>query len=148
MKNMAKNIFAEWDKQIDDSFLNDVQNSTDDGFTKTPYGTYECRLTKAELKLTKKTNKPMVFLGFSTVDKKQPINYMQQVDKPFAVHLALQTLRALGTDVEIDFKNYTQLNDMLAEIKQNADDLKLTFEVEYSEEKGFDKVTINDVYEN
>lgn len=141
---MAKNIFSEWDKNIDTRFLDEIEAT--DG-NKIPHGVYECTLGGLEVGLSK-SNKPMLKVRFNIVNDKRSIFVNQIIEKPFQVSLAKKLLNSMDTDVKVVFESYTQFNELCAQIKQSAEELKLSFEVNYGEEKGYDKVEITNVFEN
>lgn len=138
------NIFAEWDKNINDDFLNDI---TAQETNKTPYGVYECKLSTLEI-VESKAGKPMVKGVFEIVNSRRKIYTNQIIEKPFQVSLAKKLLKSLDTDIDITFESYSQFNDLCGQVKQSAEDLKLTFEVSYTQDKGYDKVEVRNVFEN
>ena len=138
-------IFDEWDATVNGDFLNEVQGSIDN---KVPYGVYECSLETCEMALTKEKRKPMLRMAFRIVEGNRSIFVNRVLEKPFQIALAVNLLKSLGTDVEIRFESYSQFAELCPAVLADAKKLKLTFEVDYRENKGYDEVSVNDVFEN
>lgn len=138
------NIFDEWDKNVDDSFLNEIKAQDEN---KTPYGVYECTIGKIEIGESK-NHKPMLKVMFNVIDTKRKIFVNQVIEKPFQISIAKKLLESMETDEDVMFVNYSQFNDVCLGVKNSADELKLSFEVNYTQEKGYDKVEITNVFEN
>ena len=138
-------IFDEWDATVNGDFLNEVQGSIDN---KVPYGVYECSLETCEMALTKEKRKPMLRMAFRIVEGNRSIFVNRVLEKPFQIALAVNLLKSLRTDVEIRFESYSQFAELCPAVLADAKKLKLTFEVDYRENKGYDEVSVNDVFEN
>ena len=66
----------------------------------------------------------------------------------FQIHIANQFLRSLGTDEEIEFKDYDQYSDMVKVIDKVIQVSELEYDLEYSKsDKGYDQYKILEVYE-
>lgn len=138
-------IFDEWDATVNGDFLNEVQGSIDN---KVPYGVYECSLETCEMALTKEKRKPMLKMAFRMVEGNRSIFVNRVLEKPFQIALAVNLLKSLGTDVEIRFESYSQFAELCPAVLADAKKLKLTFEVDYRENKGYDEVSVTNVFEN
>lgn len=138
-------IFDEWDATVNGDFLNEVQGSIDN---KVPYGVYECSLETCEMALTKEKRKPMLRMAFKMVEGNRNIFVNRVLEKPFQIALAVNLLKSLGTDVEIRFESYSQFAELCHQVFEDAKKLKLTFEVDYRENKGYDEVSVTNVFEN
>lgn len=147
---MDKNIFDEWNAKVDDAFLkaiSDVDNSQETKFEPVPYGTYEVTLDTLMVKASK-SGKAMLHARFRIVNDKRLIFYNQIIDQAIGISIAKRFLRSMGTDCEVVFEDYSQFDRLLQEIKINCEELKLSFELVYSEEKGYPKCEITNVFEN
>ena len=148
-------IFAKWDKEIDTEGLKKdikeaVANNGTREFEKIPYGMYEVAVEKLELKPTKQTKEPMVSVWFKILEgkyKNQKLFMNQKITKGYQIHLADEFLKSLGTDLAVDFENYSQYKDLLMDIHEAIDEDGLTYALKYEDNKGYDKFTITEVYE-
>ena len=138
-------IFDEWDANVNGEFLNEVQGSIDN---KVPYGVYECSLETCEMALTKEKRKPMLKMAFRMVEGNRSIFVNRVLEKPFQIALAVNLMRSLGTDVDVKFESYSQFAELCPAVLEDAKRLKLTFEVDYRENKGYDEVAVTNVFEN
>lgn len=138
-------IFDEWDANVNGEFLNEVQGSIEN---KVPYGVYECSLETCEMALTKEKRKPMLKMAFRMVEGNRSIFVNRVLEKPFQIALAVNLLRSLGTDVDVKFESYSQFAELCPAVLADAKRLKLTFEVDYRENKGYDEVAVTNVFEN
>lgn len=146
---MSKNIFDEWNAKVDDDFLEAIEDAdtNENTLEPVPYGTYETTLDMLTVKASK-SNKPMLHARFRIISGKRLIFYNQLIDQAFGISIAKRFLKSMGTDCNIVFENYIQFNDLLQDIKTNCDELKLSFELVYSEKKGYPKFEITNVFEN
>lgn len=140
---MGKNIFEEWDKLVDDDFLENVSNAESN---KPPYGVYECTLSDAELKESK-AGKPMLAMQFKMVEGKGSIFYNQVIEKPFQIALAVKMLKSLDSDIDVEFKSYSDFAEIVKSVAENVKELGLSFEVDFAKDKEYDKITILSVFE-
>lgn len=147
------NIFEQWDNNTD---LKGIQKDIEEAqannkeFEKVPYGDYEVRLEKLELKPTKQDKKPMVSAWFTILNGKYKNNKLfmnQVVTQGFQIHIVNQFLKSMGTDLNIEFVNYQQYADLLLDIAEAVDEDKLEFALKYEDNKGYDKFTITEVFE-
>ena len=151
---MAQNIFEKWNKEIDVKGLaEDVkqasQNTGGGNYVDVPVGTYEVKLAKAEVKATKNGD-PMATLQFKVLDgeyKNQSIWMNQVITQGFQLYIMNEFLRSMDTDVEIEFIDYAQYNDMLMDVVEACDG-KLEFALDYDvNNKGFNTYKITEIFE-
>ena len=151
---MAENIFEKWNKKIDVKGLaEDVkqasQNTGGGNYVDVPVGIYEVKLAKAEVKATKNGD-PMATLQFKVLDgeyKNQSIWMNQVITQGFQINIMNEFLRSMDTDVEIEFIDYAQYNDMLMDVVEACDG-KLEFALDYDvNNKGFNTYKITEIFE-
>ena len=145
-----QNIFDKWNKAVDlEGLKKDVNDSAKNEYVDVPYGTYEVKLTKAELKPTKTSGDPMGSLWFKVVAgdyKGQTIFMNQVVTQGFQINILNEFLRSLDTDVEIEFVDYKQYSDMLMDVAETCEGLE--FALDYGvNNKGFNTYRILEVFE-
>ena len=149
------NKFAKWNSNINLSALkNDIKeaqsnNSGNREYEKVPHDTYEVKLTKLELKESKKGD-PMVSAWFTIVEgnyKKYKLFMNQVITQGFQIHIVNEILRGMDTGLVIDFEDYEQYADLLLDVAEVCDSNKLEFKMKYEDNNGFDKFTILEVYE-
>lgn len=149
-------IFDKWNKNIDVAGLQkdiaeaDQQNGSGD-YKEVPDGTYEVKIEKIELKASSKGD-PMVSMWFRILsgDYKNSMIFMNQViTQGFQIsqlNRFLKSLQAVDDD-QIEFKDYSQYNDLLMDIFEEVDGT-LEFLLNYgTNKKGFHTYKIEDVYE-
>ena len=149
---MAQNIFEKWNKEIDVKGLaEDVKTAsqnTGGNYVDVPVGTYEVKLTKAEVKPTKNGD-PMATLWFKVLEgeyKGQTIFMNQVITQGFQLNIMNEFLRSMDTGVEIEFVDYAQYNDLLMDVVEACDG-KLEFALEYGvNNKGFNTYKINEIF--
>ena len=150
-----KNIFAQWDKKVDENFQKDIdkaaENSSGGNFEKVPHGTYEVSIEKMELKATKKGD-PMVsvWMRICEGEFKNSLIFMNQViNEGFQIHIVNEFLRSLteGCAVPtIEFKSYSQYANLLMDIHELIAD-SFEYGINYGvTKKGFDTFTVIEVY--
>lgn len=149
-------IFDKWNKSIDVEGLKADIAEADKGqgngdFREVPVGTYECKIEKLELVENSK-GKPMVTGWFRilTGDFENSIMFMNQViTEGFQISIVNRFLKSLGAveDNMIEFKDYSQYNDLLMDIME-AIDGNLEYLIEYKKsKKDFAIYTVKEVYE-
>ena len=149
-------IFDKWNKNIDVAGLQkdiaeaDQQNGSGD-YKEVPDGTYEVKIEKIELKASSKGD-PMVSMWFRILsgDFKNSMIFMNQViTQGFQIsqlNRFLKSLQAVDDD-QIEFKDYSQYNDLLMDIFEEVDGT-LEFLLNYGTNKrGYHTYKIEDVYE-
>lgn len=147
------NIWEKWDKKIDTAGLkDDVKKAAENKqeFKDVPKGKYEVKITKLELKGSKKSDDPMLACWMKIIAgecKGQYIFYYQMLTTGFGIHVANDFLRSLESGVEIDFDNFKQYNDMLMDVTEAIEVEKLEYVLDYGEnDKGFKTYKIEDVF--
>lgn len=151
---MSNNIFENWNMRTDLAGLRkDIEEAQKDSgnreYEKVPYGNYEVKVDKMELKASKKGD-PMVSIWFTILDgkyKNSKLFMNQVVMKGFQIKIVNEFLRSMETGVNIEFVDYSQYADMLLDVAEACDTNKLEFAVKYEDNKGYDKFTIFDVFE-
>ena len=145
-------IWEKFDKEIDvEGLKHDAEEAAKNGgnFKEVPYGTYEVKVNKMELKESK-TNKPMLSIWFKILDgeyKDSIIFYNQVLSTGFGLHSADNFLRSLDSGVTVEFKNFRQYNNLILDIAEAIDGV-LEYGLEYSEGKnGFSNYKITDVFD-
>ena len=79
--------------------------------------------------------------------KKSKLFMNQVITQGFQIHNVNEFLRSLKTDVEIEFVDYKQYNDLLLDVAEDCDSNGLEFALNYEDNKGYDKFTITEVFE-
>ena len=146
-------MFEKWNSNVDLKGLQeDVKKAQEDNkgeFEKVPYGEYEVKLDKLELKATKKGD-PMVSAWFTILEgkyKKSKLFLNQVITQGFQIHLMNTFLKSMGTDLVVEFVDYKQYADLLLDIAEECDKNNLEFAIKYEDNKGYDKFTITEVFE-
>ena len=147
------NIWEKWEKKIDTAGLkNDVKKAAESKqeYRDVPKGKYEVKITKLELKATKKADEPMLSCWLKVINgaqKGQYIFYNQMLTTGFGIHMANEFLRSLESGVEISFDNFKQFNDMIMDIAEAIESEGLEYVLEYGEnDKGYKTYRIEDVF--
>lgn len=144
-------IFDKWDSEIGTKGLaDDVKSASENKqeFKEVPHGTYEVKVDKMEIKSTQKGD-PMASIWFKIVNgeyKNQRLFMNQVITQGFQIHIVNEFLRSLESDLDIEFVNYKQYNDLLLDVLEAIDD-KLEYALEYGENKGFDTFKIKEVFD-
>ena len=102
---------------------NDIQNTAESTpeYKEVPHGTYEVKVEKMELTLSKKGD-PMVSIWFRILNgeyKNSMIFYNQVVVQGFQVHLANEFLRSLDSGIDVEFNDYEQYSNLLMDIHES-----------------------------
>ena len=145
------NIFDKWDSEIDTKGLaDDVKSASENKqeFKEVPHGTYEVKVDKMEIKSTQKGD-PMASIWFKIVNgeyKNQRLFMNQVITQGFQIHIVNEFLRSLESELDIEFVNYKQYNDLLLDVLE-AIDGKLEYALEYGENKGFDTFKVKEVFD-
>ena len=150
---MAENIFEKWNKAVDlNGIKNDIEIASQNkggNYVEVPVGTYEVKLVKGEVKATKNGD-PMVSLWFEIIAgdyKGQKIFFNQVITQGFQIHIVDDFLKSLDSDIDVQFEDYAQYNDMIMDVVEACDGV-LEFALEYGvNNKGFNTYKITDVFE-
>lgn len=147
-------IFEKFDKALNtEELAKEVNELKTNGqtFERTPHGKYEVKLDKLEIvecKSEKHKGEPMIKGIFKIIagDHKGKLIFMNQlIVSAFQIHLMNQFLKSLDTGLDISFTNYSNYAYLLKDIEEECE--KLEFVLNYSTDKGFDKFTIEAVFE-
>ena len=145
-------MFEKWNSNVDLAGLQkDVKDAQDNNkeFEKVPYGEYEVKVDKMELKSSKKGD-PMVSIWFTILEgkyKKSKLFLNQVITQGFQIHIVNELLKSMKTDLNIEFVDYKQYADLLLDVAEECDTNKLEFALKYEDNKGYDKFTITEVFE-
>ena len=147
------NIFEKWNKTADLKGLKDdiakAQEGGDREYEAVPHDEYEVKLVKLELKATKKGD-PMVSAWFEILEgdyKKSKLFMNQVVTQGFQLHIVNEFLKSLHTGLDIEFVDYKQYAELLLDVSEKVDELGLEYALDYSDNKGYDKFEILEVFE-
>ena len=72
----------------------------------------------------------------------------QKITQGFQIHIVNKFLKSLGTDLNVEFEDYSQYADLLMDIHEAIEEDKLTYAVKYEDNDGYDKFTIAEVFED
>ena len=149
-------IFDKWNKAVDvaglakDTKEVEANGGTGD-YAEVPVGTYEIKIEKMELKESSKGD-PM----FSAWFRIQSGQYQNQllfmnavIVQGFQIGNVNRFLRSLEVleDDEVEFKDYSQYNDLIMDIKEAIDEQGLSYAVDYRKNrKDFPIYTIKEVF--
>lgn len=145
-------IFDKWNSNVDLAGLQkDIKDAQDNNkeFEKVPYGEYEVKVDKIELKATKKGD-PMVSIWFTILNgeyKKCKLFMNQVITQGFQIHIVNIFLKSMGTNLNIDFIDYKQYAELLLDVAEECDVNNLEFALKYEDNKGYDRFTITEVFE-
>lgn len=150
---MANNMFEKWNNNADLVGLRkDIEEAQKNGgkeFEPVPHGKYEVKVENMELKASKKGD-PMVSIWFTILAgkyKNSKIFMNQIIPRGFQINIVNNLLRSMDTGVNIEFVDYAQYADMLLDVAEACDTNKLEFAISYEDNKGYDKFTIDEVFE-
>ena len=146
-------MFEKWNSNADLAGLQkDIKDAQDNNreYDKVPHGEYEVKLDKLELKATKKGD-PMVSAWFTILEgkyKKSKLFLNQVIVKGFQIHIVNELLKSMKTDLNIEFVDYKQYAELLLDVAEECDTNNLEFALKYEDNKGYDKFTITEVFED
>lgn len=144
--------FSKFDKQVDleglKKDIEDAKANESANFKDVPHGQYEVKITKLELKESKKGN-PMLAIWFKVLEGeyKGGLIFMNQVvTTGFQIHIANEFLRSLNSGIEIDWPgSYAAYAELIMDVAEAIDN-KFEYALEYGENKGFNTFKIEDVF--
>lgn len=147
------NIWDKFDQAIDTKGLQkDVKEAAVNGtgsFKEVPHGNYEVAIQQMELKSSKKGD-PMVTIWFKVVSgeyKGSLIFFNQVITQGFQIHIANELLRAMDTEIDVQFETYKQYGEMIMDIAEAVDG-NLEFALKYGKgKKDFSTYEITEVFE-
>ncbi len=148
-------IFDKWNSSIDmDGLMKDIAEADENGggeYKEVPVGTYEVKIEKMELKASSK-NDPMVSIWFKILTGEFQNSYLfmnQVITQGFQISQMNRFLKSLEAvdDEDVEFKNYSQYNDLLMDIYEAVDG-QFEYLLEYTQnKKGFPIYKIKESYE-
>jgi hypothetical protein len=152
---MSENVFAKFNEMFDLSGLkSDIESAasnTGGDFVEVPDGSYEVKVTKLELGVSKKTEMPMMKVWFDILAgefKGQKIFCNQLLTSGFGIHKANEMLTALESGVPVSFENFEQYADVMTQVF-NAIDGTGEYELAYGHNnKGYATYTIVQRFHN
>ena len=133
--------------------VEDIEKQKDKGgdYEDVPFGEYEVKVTKMELKESKNGD-PMCSIWFQIVAGEQANRYIFYnkvllVNKPATFHFLHEFLRDMEVDTPIEFCDWKQYNDMIESIFKEIEDKK-SFHIEYKASKNpkFSEINIKEVF--
>lgn len=146
--------FSKFDKAVDlEGLKKDIDEAKENGGSgnrpEVPHGTYEVRITKLELTVSKKGD-PMVSVWFKILNGefKNSLIFMNQViTQGFQIHIVNEFLRDLATSYEVDFESYNQYAKLLMDIHEAIDN-NYEYALKYGQnDKGYNTFKIEEVFE-
>lgn len=148
------NMFAKWKKDIDvEGLKEDIKKAQENNgeYEKVPYGKYHVSVEKMELRPTKAKKEPMVSIWFKILSgkyKNQRLFMNQVITQGVQIHIMNTFLKSMETGVDVDFVDYEPYADLLMDIHEAIEEDKLTYALNYEDNKGYDKFTIAEVFED
>lgn len=149
---MSTDIFSKWNEQIDGTKMaQEVKEVEKNGteYKEIPVGEYEVKVDKMELKESK-SGAPMVSIRFRILEgefKKSCLFMNQVVTQPFQIGIVNSILRAMDTDINVDFDgNFEHYNNMILDVFEATDREKLEFLLAYGEKNGYKTFKIEEVF--
>lgn len=128
---MGENVFAKFNEVFDlDGLKKDIEDAaTNSGdFVEVPDGNYEVKVSKIELGATGEKSKtpgmPMMKVWFDILAgdfKGQKIFCNQMLTSGFGIHKANELLNSLESGVSVQFENFEQYAEVMANVFQAID---------------------------
>lgn len=146
--------FSKFNKAVNlEALKHDIHEAEENGGTgdykEVPYGSYEVKIEKMELKESKKGD-PMLSVWFKILNgefEKSMIFMNQVITQGFQIHICNTFLRSLDTGLEIQFDDFEQYANLIMDVHEKVDEQQLEFALEYGENKGFNTFKITEVFE-
>lgn len=123
--------------------------NNDGNYKEVPTGKYEVKVTKCELKESKKGD-PMVAIWFKILagEYENSIIFMNQViTQGFQLHIVNTLLKSFDTGIEVKFDDFDQYEQLLLDIHEAIDEKQLEYGLLLGENKGFKTFEITEVFE-
>mgnify|MGYP001058116998 CR=1 FL=1 len=146
--------FSKFDKNVDlEGLKKDIDEAKEGNqtFKEVPLGTYEVKVTKLELTVSK-SEKPMIAGRFKIIEgefKGQYLFMNQVVTEGFQINIINELLKSFEVfeDEDIYFDGYNNYKDLLLDVVEEIEKQKLEYLLEYEEtDKGFKTFKIKKVY--
>lgn len=147
--------FSQFDKAVDlEGLKNDIKEAEENGGSgnrpEVPHGTYEVKISKMELTVSKSKGDPMVAIWFKILNGefKNSLIFMNQVvTQGFQIHIVNDFLKSLGTEYDVDFESYNQYAKLLMDIHEEIDN-NFEYALKYGKnDKGYNTFEIEEVFE-
>lgn len=148
--------WTKFDKEFDNEALRDeVKEATENGgsgeYREVPTGDYEVEIEKLECTSSKKGD-PMVTVWFNILEgdfEGSKIFMNQVITKGFQIHIVNEFLRSLGTDNDVEFKTFSQYEELINKIFDDLDSDGLEYRLKYGKsKKGYPTFEIKEVYDD
>lgn len=148
--------WTKFDKEFDIEALRDeVKEATENGgsgeYREVPTGDYEVEIEKLECTSSKKGD-PMVTVWFNILEgdfEGSKIFMNQLITKGFQIHIVNEFLRSLGTDNDVEFKTFSQYEELINKIFDDLDSDGLEYRLKYGKsKKGYPTFEIKEVYDD
>ena len=151
-------VFDEFDKQFDLAGIKEDMKAAGDrtpSYENVPYGEYVVKVESCELKMTKKTNKPMISTWFRVVEgpQKGHIIFSNRVLIPkdpsktgAVLAMAKEFLESLDTGVDCSFESFAQYEQVCLDVAEAAEELEYHINY-YENNKGFEVIEVKEVFE-
>lgn len=148
--------WTKFDKEFDNEALRDeVKEAAENGgsgeYREVPTGDYEVEIEKLECTSSKKGD-PMVTVWFNILEgdfEGSKIFMDQLITKGFQIHIVNEFLRSLGTDNDVEFKTFSQYEELINKIFDDLDSDGLEYRLKYGKsKKGYPTFEIKKVYDD
>ena len=148
--------WTKFDKEFDNEALRDeVKEAAENGgsgeYREVPTGDYEVEIEKLECTSSKKGD-PMVTVWFNILEgdfEGSKIFMNQLITKGFQIHIVNEFLRSLGTDNDVEFKTFSQYEELINKIFDDLDSDGLEYRLKYGKsKKGYPTFKIKEVYDD
>lgn len=148
--------WTKFDKEFDNEALRDeVKEAAENGgsgeYREVPTGDYEVEIEKLECTSSKKGD-PMVTVWFNILEgdfERSKIFMNQLITKGFQIHIVNEFLRSLGTDNDVEFKTFSQYEELINKIFDDLDSDGLEYRLKYGKsKKGYPTFEIKEVYDD
>lgn len=149
--------FEAFDKKVDvEGLKKDVQeaekNQPSGDYPEIPKGKYEVKFENIEMRATKKDGRPMLSVQARILegDFKKKCLFMNRVlfgtkNDGNMIASAKGWLKKLGTNIDIEFENYSQFAELIMDVAEAVED-NFEYLIEYDPE-AFNQITIKEVFE-
>lgn len=148
--------WTKFDKEFDNEALRyEVKEAAENGgsgeYREVPTGDYEVEIEKLECTSSKKGD-PMVTVWFNILEgdfEGSKIFMNQLITKGFQIHIVNEFLRSLGTDNDVEFKTFSQYEELINKIFDDLDSDGLEYRLKYGKsKKGYPTFEIKEVYDD
>lgn len=155
-RNVNMSIFEKFNQNVDvEGIKEDINNAGTGEYEDTPHGKYEVEVAKLELTTTKTNPRPMLTIWFRILEgeyKGSFLFYNQPMYSATGEYAGMMTgfcnemLTSLDSDLEVVFEDFVQYEQLVLDIAEDIEGRK-EYIVDYSDNKGFDKFDIVEVFD-